>query len=86
MSEKRIALVTGASRGIGMAIARMLADAGFDIVGTATSAVGTQKLEEALGGSGALRAALELDVTDQSSIESFFESLRERELRRQSLT
>ena len=34
--EKRIALVTGASRGIGHAIAAALADAGFTVVGTAT--------------------------------------------------
>ena len=47
--DGEIALVTGASRGIGAAIAAALADAGATVVGTATSDAGAQAISDALG-------------------------------------
>ena len=63
--EDEIALVTGASRGIGAAIARALAEAGATVVGTATSDGGAQGITEALGSSG---RGIVLDIADAASV------------------
>ena len=75
MSERQLAVVTGASRGIGLAIAMQLAADGYDVVGTATTSAGIETIEHALGPSNALRAALILDVLDRCSIDAFFATL-----------
>ena len=59
--EGRVALVTGASRGIGRAIAQELAAAGAFVVGTATSESGAAAIGEYLGAKG---RGIVLDVTD----------------------
>ena len=60
---KKTALVTGASRGIGAAIARRLVNDGFFVVGTATSAEGAQQIDTALGEQG-LGLQLQLQSAD----------------------
>lgn len=73
-STERIALVTGASRGIGAAIASELADQGYRVVGTATSENGARIVDDklsALGGKGAV-----LDVTNLDSISQLMDSIR----------
>ncbi|HWT71136.1 MAG TPA: 3-oxoacyl-ACP reductase FabG, partial [Oxalicibacterium sp.] len=59
--EGQIALVTGASRGIGRAIAKSLADGGAKVIGTATSEAGAAAISEYLGAQG---KGIVLDVND----------------------
>jgi 3-oxoacyl-[acyl-carrier protein] reductase len=68
-----IALVTGASRGIGAAIADLLAARGARVVGTATSPAGAEAIQARLGpGGGAGRV---LDVCDGASVEALVEGI-----------
>ncbi len=63
----QVALVTGASRGIGRAIALALAAKGFRVVGTATTGAGATAVGEALAGSAGSRGIV-LDVTDGDAL------------------
>ena len=65
MSEKITALVTGAGRGIGAAIAHKLTEDGYFVVGTATSQHGAQAIDERLGDHG---VGIRLDVSDSDSV------------------
>ena len=69
MLEGEIALVTGASRGIGRAIALALGGAGAAVAGTATTEAGASDISEALKAGGCRGLGLVLNVTDQSSID-----------------
>ncbi|MCX7274827.1 MAG: 3-oxoacyl-ACP reductase FabG [Burkholderiales bacterium] len=62
--QGQIALVTGASRGIGRAIAIELARHGAQVVGTATSAAGAQAITDAFAEAGLAGRGVVLDVTD----------------------
>ncbi len=66
----RTALVTGASRGIGKAIAMALGAVGAKVAGTATSANGASAITEYLKASGVEGAGYELDVRDAAACES----------------
>ena len=68
--DNEIALVTGASRGIGLAIALELGRLGATVLGTATSKDGAAKFSEVLKAEGIKGQGLMLNVTDQASIDS----------------
>lgn len=76
--ERRVALVTGASRGIGQAIARELGRQGRIVVGTATSESGAEKIAADLQENNVEGAGLCLNVTDQASIDNVLKTIVER--------
>ena len=69
-----VALVTGASRGIGQAISERLVKQGFYVIGTATSEAGAQAISERLGSAGEGRV---LNVTDPEMVSVLAKSLAE---------
>jgi 3-oxoacyl-[acyl-carrier protein] reductase len=66
----QIALVTGATRGIGRAIALELAGQGATVIGTATSESGAADIQKALDGAGASGMGTVLNVTDAAACEA----------------
>ena len=71
----KVALVTGASRGIGRAVAETLVSAGATVIGTATSERGAAAIQEYLGDNG---FGLVLDVTDKDSVADLFSAIKEK--------
>jgi 3-oxoacyl-[acyl-carrier protein] reductase len=70
-----VALVTGASRGIGRAIARELASRGAVVVGTATSESGAQGITQWLQAEGFKGRGLVLNVADQESVDAVLKEM-----------
>jgi len=70
-----VALVTGASRGIGAAIAVALARAGATVVGTATSAGGAEGISQRLRAAGLTGEGVVLDVADTARCEAVIEEV-----------
>ena len=68
MLENQIALVTGASRGIGQAIAKGLGAAGATVIGTATSESGAEKITTYLKEAGINGRGMVLDVASNESV------------------
>ncbi|OKP05630.1 3-oxoacyl-ACP reductase FabG [Xenorhabdus eapokensis] len=71
--DGKIALVTGASRGIGRAIAELLLERGARVIGTATSEQGAEAISAFLGDKG---KGFVLNVTDSESIENALSNIR----------
>ena len=73
MSDVQTALVTGASRGIGRAIAAALAAAGFRVVGTATTEDGAGAISNTLGARGG--KGIVLNVTDGAALDAAIDGI-----------
>jgi len=73
--EGKVALVTGASRGIGRAIAETLVQAGAMVIGTATSEKGAAAIQKYLGDKG---FGMVLNVTDTQSVADLYRQIKEK--------
>ena len=76
--KNRLALVTGASRGIGQAIALGLGREGAIVVGTATTAEGAENITQTLEKAGVQGCGLVLNVASQESINTAMTTMKER--------
>lgn len=74
----RIALVTGASRGIGRATALQLAQAGAHVVAVARTTGGLEELDDAIKAGGGAATLVPLDVTDDAALVRLAEAVHER--------
>ena len=77
MLEGKIVLVTGASRGIGKAIAFALGDAGATVIGTATTESGADNITKFFEDNNLSGKGMKLDVTDNEQISSLVKSVNE---------
>jgi 3-oxoacyl-[acyl-carrier protein] reductase len=75
--QAKVALVTGASRGIGKAIAQSLAADGFTVIGTATTDGGAERISAYLGESGNPGCGMTLNVADPDSVTTVVKAIGE---------
>ena len=75
--QGKVALVTGASRGIGQAVALELGRQGAIVIGTATSPAGAERIAETLRDNGIEGAGLVLDVTNDESVATTLEHIQQ---------
>ena len=78
MDERRkVALITGASRGIGAAALARLSESGYRVVGTATTPEGAEKITHHLERVGGQGGGMVLNLQDQASVDPFLERVAE---------
>lgn len=71
--KKQVALVTGASRGIGAAIALELAERGYTVIGTATTDAGAARIGETLAAKGG--RGVNLNVNDAAGVDALLDDI-----------
>jgi 2-dehydro-3-deoxy-D-gluconate 5-dehydrogenase len=74
--DGKLALVTGSSRGIGMAIAIALAESGADIIGVSSKPVADSEVEQAVLKAGKKFYSYQCDLTDRDSLYAFIEKVK----------
>jgi 3-oxoacyl-[acyl-carrier protein] reductase len=77
MLDGKVTLVTGASRGIGKAVALELAKHGAIVIGTATTAAGAESIRSEIAGAGLPGSGAVLNVNDLQGMESTVESIQQ---------
>ena len=77
MPEEKTALVTGATRGIGKAIALALGQQGMTVIGTATSDEGAQKISDYLAAANVKGTGMRLNVRDADGIDDFLKTVND---------
>jgi 3-oxoacyl-[acyl-carrier protein] reductase len=77
MLNEKLVLVTGASRGIGQAIALTLGKAGATVIGTATSDEGAENISKMFTKNNILGKGMKLNVTDNEQISNLLKSITE---------
>jgi 3-oxoacyl-[acyl-carrier protein] reductase len=73
--DNRVALVTGATRGIGAAIAEALGNAGAIVIGTATSEAGAVRISQRFAENGTNGTGMVLNVTNADSVSSVLQAI-----------
>ena len=77
MLDGKVVLVTGASRGIGQAIALTLGGVGATVIGTATSETGADKISKTFANNNISGKGMTLNVTDNTQISALMNSISE---------
>jgi 3-oxoacyl-[acyl-carrier protein] reductase len=77
--DGQVALVTGASRGIGRAILHALAESGATVVGTATTDAGAEAITEGLKAAGYAGRGIVLNVADEAGVDAAIKTIEAQE-------